>query len=1254
MRFHVPGVARHRALLLAGMFCLWSGRAGGQVSTGAITGIVTDSSGSVIPGAKVTAINRATNVPTTSTTNESGNYALLYLVPGPYLLTVEHPGFGKLVRRETEIRVGDELKIDLQLSLGSMAQTVVVEGGTPLLQAENGSVGQTITHSELEGLPLPDGNPFILTRLVAGAVFTGDPQFTRPFDNGSVSSIRVNGAEGGNEFSLNGLPNNGNQLGNSKVVAYVPPSDAVQEFKMTTSSFTAQSGHSAASSIDVSTKSGTNTLHGSLYEFFRNEKLSANDFFSNSRNQPKNTVRYNRFGGSVGGPVFLPKIYHGRNKTFFFVVYEGIRDVFPAPGFFTVPSLAERKGDFSEICATGFTGGICNDRDNSGRIINQIWDPASAHPCGGSGEPCNGTNSAAVWRDPFPGNLLCPPPATFPCSAINPIALNLLKFYPLPNTTALADGSNNFFSQQSRWDKYHNELVRLDHVISTNQKLAGTYYSNWRYESRFDWAGPVNGVHPTGQDLYYINHGIALDDVITFSPTLLLHLSGGYSRFTSQTGSPAPGFDLSTVGFSSGVTALFRGTPYLSGFNINGFSRLAHDLGSTTFGGQFVISNVYSFLPTLTKILGAHTLNFGYDFRVYRENQANMGNSFGYYDFNDDFTKQSDRGSPTSRGQGLASFLLGQPTGGNADRNDSQANQEIFQGLFLQDDWKVSRKLTLNMGLRYEYEGAVTERFNRATRGFDLTSPNPIGAGAQANFAAAFPNGLVVESGKPPIMPSDFHVLGGYLFASPSNRGLWRPNPRNFQPRAGFAYQLKRNTVIRGGWAIYSQPFGITGVHQTGFSQRTLIKATTDAGLHIGINPGSFTGLSTLSNPFPNGVLDPPASSLGLQTDLLDNTVDLRPFNPQVQPKTGHSMAWSLGIQRELTGRWLVDMAYVGRHGYNLARDSNYLNAIPSVYLSTSLTRDTQTNSALSTNVLNPFKGLVPFSTSNTSDRIQARQLLRPFPEFNTITSTVYDGTNTYHALELRVQHRFSHGYQIFTNYTWSKLLERYGILNDFQTVPDHRVSGDDHPHRITGAFIGQFPFGHGRRWGSAWPGWLDAMLGGWQTGAFYQFQSGQPLNNWGNVVYFGPGGCTTYPNCPLGDASKLRTHISSQNLNQTFDISGFYIFDATNVDPKTGLVSLTKQQTDNRIKLLDNIRTFPQALPNLRGPRQNDWNISVQKKFSVTEKTKMEFRSEFLNAFNHPWFSNPNINPTSADFGRITSQRNLAREIELALKLTF
>jgi hypothetical protein len=318
------------------------------------------------------------------------------------------------------------------------------------------------------------------------------------------------------------------------------------------------------------------------------------------------------------------------------------------------------------------------------------------------------------------------------------------------------------------------------------------------------------------------------------------------------------------------------------------------------------------------------------------------------------------------------------------------------------------------------------------------------------------------------------------------------------------------------------------------------------------------------------------------------------------------------------------------------------------------LLRDDQVQSALAKTVTNPFLGLVPFSNSNTAAKIAVSQLVRPFPEFPTITSTVYDGTNSYHALEVRVQHRFSHGYQIFTNYTWSKLLERYGILNDFQTVPDHRVSGDDHPHRTTGAFIGQVPFGHGRRWGSAWPGWVDALLGGWQTGAFYQFQSGQPLNTWGNVVYFGPGGCTDASNCPVGDPSKLRTHISSQNLDHTFDISGFYIFDAVNVDPRTGLISLTKQQADNRIKLTDNIRTFPQALPNLRGPRQNDWNISVQKKFSVTEKTKLEFRTEFLNAFNHPWFSNPIITPTSADFGRITSQRNLPREIELALKLTF
>src|SRR5258708_1164393 len=311
---------------------------------GSITGVVTDGSGAAVSDARVTATNSATGVQTGTLSNDSGNYALLYLNPGTYSITVEHAGFQKVTHAGVEVLVGDELKLDLPLKVGNVQTTVIVRETMPMVQAENADLGATVNQHSLTELPLEDGNPFILARLVAGAVFTGDPQFSRPFDNGNSSAIRVNGAEGSNEFTLNGMSNTGrSSAGGSNVVAFVPPSDAVQEFKMTTSTFNALQGHGAGSTVNVSTKSGTNRLHGTLYEFFRNEKLSANDFFSNRNGQRRPVVRYNRFGGTVGGPVFVPKVYDGRNKTFFFFAYENLSDVFPEPNTFTVPTAGERS-----------------------------------------------------------------------------------------------------------------------------------------------------------------------------------------------------------------------------------------------------------------------------------------------------------------------------------------------------------------------------------------------------------------------------------------------------------------------------------------------------------------------------------------------------------------------------------------------------------------------------------------------------------------------------------------------------------------------------------------------------------------------------------------------------------------------------------------------------------------------------------------------------------------------------------------------
>lgn len=1152
-----------------------------QEFRGSIGGRVTDSSGAGVHGARVSAVNTATNVSTNTTADDAGNYTLLYLAPGQYVISVEMNGFKRLERRGVEVQIGDRLTLDLPLEVGTVLQEVLVTAQAPLLQTSEASAGQVIDQRRIEDLPLPDGDPFVLARIAPGIAFTGNLLFARPFDNGGVSSIRASGAPGGNEFTLDGAPD----MASGLRVAFVPPSDAVQEFKVITANFDAQQGHTAGGVVNVITKSGTNSLHGTVYEFNRNDALMANDFFSNRLGKPKQPFRYNRWGATVGGPVFLPKLYHGRDKTFFFFAYEGLKDFQPETNRFTVPTQAERNGDLSALLAP-----------SAGAIT--IYDPTTGTSTGGghvarSPLSCNGQT-----------NVICP-------NRLSPIAQAYLKFYPMPNLPGDAQGQLNYFSGNPRTDHFNSETVRIDHEITSKQKMFLRLYRNWRVELRGNWSGNVNNLLSTGNDLFRINDGADYDEVYTFSPTTLLDLRAGFARFTEQNKRPSDGnFDPASLGWSSQVVSLFGGSKYLPRFNIDSFSQL----GDTA--GDYTAFNIYSFQPTLTKIMGRHSLRFGYDFRAYRENSYSPGSKAGSYTFNTDFTRATDTASGQFS-QGLAAFLLGQPTGGNIDINASRANQTLYQGFFFQDDWKAMRKLTLNLGLRYEYEGATTERFNRNVRGFDATDPSPIAAAAMAAYAA-----------KPdPALPaSNFQVNGGLLFADSSNRSFWIPDKKNFQPRLGFAYQLTDRWVVRGGWSIFTVPFIISGLSQIGFSQPTNIVPSLDKGLTFQAN---------LSNPFPSGVASPTGSSLGLGTFIGQNIS----FVP-LSRRNGQAQEWELNVQRQMTANWVLQASYIGLCGYDLTTGNLDQNPIPASFLSTSPIRDQATIDFLAASITNPLKGLAPGTNINGST-VSRSQLLRPSPQFTGVSSVNDDGKGSYDSLQISSDKRMSYGFTLTNSYTWSKLLDQTARLNPTDTHYTKRLSSQDAPQRFTSSFIFELPFGRGRHWGSNWHGVPDKTLGGWQVGGIYYAQSGFPLPL-GNWVYF-------------GDPSKLHTNISGATVDNVFDTSGFYFTDAA--VQTNGVVDPAKQRADKRIQLANNIRTLPFTEGGFRGQPLNYWEaINIIKKTSIKEKVDLETRFSFQNAFNHPQFNTPNTDPTSANFGKVTDQVgfSLPRNIEVGLKIKF
>jgi len=437
--------------------------------------------------------------------------------------------------------------------------------------------------------------------------------------------------------------------------------------------------------------------------------------------------------------------------------------------------------------------------------------------------------------------------------------------------------------------------------------------------------------------------------------------------------------------------------------------------------------------------------------------------------------------------------------------------------------------------------------------------------------------------------------------------------------------------VLRGGWGIYTVPFTINAVNQPGFSQQTPI---------VGSNNNGLTFASSLENPFPSGVLAPLGASLGLSAQLGQGVT----FVPRDVENT-QAMRWSFGVQRELPGSWLVELQYVGNHGYDGIASTNILNAIPKKYLSTSPFRDqsqTDANSFLNTTVTNPFRNLIPGIANFNGATISRSQLLRPFPEFGTITTVRNDATSDYHSLQARVDKRFSKGFTFSANYTWSKFLEAASFLNEVDTEYERRLNVSDIPHRFVVSGIWEIPFGRGRRFGANWHRAVDAVLGGWQFQGIGQLQSGTPLTLTTNGNY--------YYN---GDITKLKTSVKSSNIDGTvFDISGFYFTDAA--VQTNGVVDPVKQRADPRISLTSSYRVLPTRWSGFRGDNLNLWDLGVSKNFSLTERIKFQLRSEFLNAFNTPNFASPNLAPNNSNFGKITGQNNLARNVQIGLRLTF
>ncbi|MCZ2155468.1 MAG: TonB-dependent receptor [Bryobacterales bacterium] len=1132
-----------------------------QETRGQILGRVTDQSGAVIVGASVKAVNTATNVMTSGRTNESGDFLLPFLLPGVYKVTVEMPGFRDYVRSGIQLSIAERATLNVQLELGEATSSIVVESTTPLVESATASLGQVIDNQRITELPLKDGNPVMLSYLTPGVMNLSTGGWSRPFDNSSPSAISSDGARTGtNEFTIDGAPNT--QRGN---VAYIPPTEAVQEFKIQTATFDAAMGYTMSAVVNVSLKSGTNELHGSAYDFLQNTKLNANSYFNNLNGLPRSPVKQNRWGASLSGPVFIPKFYDGRNRTFWTYAYEGIHSAAIESAYsFSVPTAKERTGDFSDLLALGSQ--------------YQVYDPNTTTPAG----------SGRFSRQPFAGNVI-------PTSRINPTGKAIMSYIPLPNQVGTIDGGKNWYWPGPESDSFYSHFFRIDQSINENHRIFVRGNINHRlqdYEHRFN-------NQAAGSFFSRDNKGLNFDDVYVFSPSFLMNTRYSYTRYLQGDDPISRGMSLSSLGFSQAFESQVKSLdprglkfPYITFEDI--------EMSPHTYGFRF--DDTHDVAANLTNIIRSHTVRYGVGFRAYRENNFDLGQASGSFDFGSGGRVGGpfDNSPGAPLGQGFAAALLGLPSSGSISVNDNFAEQSRIWSAYTQDDWKVTSRLTLNLGLRYEVELPTTERYNRTVLGFDSTTASPLQAQAQTNYAL---NPI------PQIPVDQFRVLGGLTFAGIGGnpRGLWNTNRNNLMPRIGAAYSIDPKTVIRGGFGVFYDQIGILRrqVNQAGFSKTTTYVDSLDNGI---------TYIANLTNPFPGGYDMPSGASLGIMTNAGQG---LSFFNPKLH--NPYMQRWQLSVQRELPGQSVIEVSYVGNHGSDL-RTSRQFNPVPRQYYSTSPVRDQAAIDFLSAQVKNPFYPMLP-KTSLSGSNTSRGQLLRPYPQFTGISYDTNEGSSRYSSLQTRFEKRMSSGFTVNLAWTWAKLLESTGFLNDTDPLPERVISDQDRAHRVVVSGVWELPFGRGRWLASSVNPVMNKLIEGWQVGAVFQAQGGAPLG-FGNMIF-------------TGDLHDIPLSKGERSIYRWFNTSAGF-------------------ERDSKKQLGSNIRTVSTRFAGVRGPGLNNWDISMVKNTTLTEQFKLQFRAEFNNALNHAQFSNPNTSPTSSSFGRITSTSQWPRTIQFALKLLF
>ncbi|MFN7937467.1 MAG: TonB-dependent receptor [Bryobacteraceae bacterium] len=1113
--------------------------AAGQSFTGRIVGTVTDSTGGVIAAAQIKAVDAGTNRTVLAVSNVDGNYAFNELPRGEYSVEVSAQGFKSSLRKGIQLAIGQQARVDVQLEVGSVAESVEVVADASLLETVDSVVGKVVDNKRITELPLNSRNVFSLLYLTPGVTGSVSSTYSTGFAiNGARNSmldILVDGVSTAHP-TVNGFSGN----------STFPPVEAIAEFKVLGANYSAEFGRSNGGIVNVVYKSGTNDLHGSLFEFLRNSKLDANDFFNNANNRRLGSFKRNQFGAMLNGPI-------RRNKTFFLGSFEGLRERSSANTITSVPTALQRNGDFRETRAA-----------NGSQV--RIFNPFTTRAEG------NG-----FVRDPFPNNVI-------PASMFDPVAANAMRYYPQPNTVSNAvTNLNNFFNTGARSFDQNQVDGRVDHNITDRQRIFG----------RFSWRENLDSppmYFP--QDLTIaegrVNQGVrqpsaSIDYTNALSPSTVLTARIGFSRSLFDYDNQGLGFKPSSLGLPAGIDSVVDRQMFPR-IGASGFVNLGgNDHRYSTF-------NTYTLLSNLSRIMGNHTLKTGWEGRMIRVNVWEA-RSAGTFNFAPGFTQGPNPNTASSTaGNSIASLLLGTGTTGNVlIRNwKNVASQSFYHAFYLQDDWRVTKKLTLNLGLRYEVDLPRTERYNR--------------------FNWLDPYALSPLSGK---VPGFGEIHGGVRFVGVDGnpRTQFHKDLNNFGPRIGLAYQLDSKTVIRAAYGHFFGPSRQAAqgtVGPFGFRVEYEWVTTTD-----GITP-----FNRLRDPYPEGFRAVPGSSDGLLTQAGANLQAFLQDSP-----SPWNMMWNFTVQRELPGSVLLETTYIGNRGLYLSRSGEggmELNQLDP--------RNLSLGSQLNQRVANPFYGVVN-NGIHLSPTIARGQLLRPFPQFTNVQPLYDAGANSiYHSWQNTFRRRFSHGFLFEGSYTWAKLIdEGDSHQNTYDVGASRALSSQDIAHRMVTSVLYDLPIGRGRALNTGESRVANAIFGGWQVNGIVSFQSGLPLALSANNTS-GLFAARTQPN-NNGQSGK-KTGRVQERLNAYF---------------------IPTVYSQPAAFTFGNLARY---LPDVRSDMVRNWDLSLFKEFAIREKMNLQFRSEFFNAFNRVQFSGPNTSVTSNAFGTVTSQANAPRQVQFGLKL--